>query len=869
MKVAHIISHTHWDREWYMPYESHHMRLIMLIDQVLEAIDNDPDFKSFHLDGQTICVDDYLQVKPQNREKLLTAIKDGKIKIGPWYILQDAFLTSTEANVRNGYYGNIDCMRYGSKTSVGYYPDTFGIYSQAPQILRELEVDNMIFGRGVSTTGFNNEVSNDFESKFSEMQVTSSDGTSVLGILFANWYSNGNEIPVDIKEAKVYWEQKLADCMKYTDCDNLLFMNGCDHTPYQSDVTAAIKVSNELFPDIEFKQSSFDEYLSSVKAEIKDKQLTNISGELTSQTTDGYYTLVNTASSRINQKIANANIQDKYQYLVEPLSALYSENYMHSELEYGWKKLMQNHPHDSICGCSVDSVHNTIDSRFEDSDNVANHIISTTLTKLSESITNDDELAFTVFNPSELSNTNHHVVIEYRREEFGPNFRAARDRMKEVEIPNLILIDSDGNEIAANFTDLGIGFDYYLPDEKFRRPYYSRNIAIDFSYKFDYIGHTTFYIKQGNSEFSCMQTENILENDNLKITINDNGSVTMYNKVTKQSQTNIIEIYDEGDIGNEYMFGPVKNDKNIFLSKIDKIDNLNDNGCKRVIASATLTLPTSADETLQEEQLDIVSYPSRNAKRSQSVANLPLMIEYTLGKYDKGLNVNIKIANNVKDHRMRTMFKLDNSFDHHYADSAFETVKRNNKPMETWKNPSFDHRLAKFVKLQNEADSLIIGTNGLHEYEMIDNNVAITLIRSVGELGDWGHFPTPQAQCLYEVNAQLYIIFDSKQNDNINQNICRSIFVKQPFVQLEQANGKLAAKQKMINVAHDANSYISTIKRSLDNELVIRFGSNGDVSKIIADETLVKTNMLEQAESALNEYVVKANEILTVKVKND
>lgn len=867
MKTAHIISHSHWDREWYLPYESHHMRLIMLIDQILDAIDNDSDFKSFHLDGQTICIDDYLQVKPQNREKLLNAIKSGKINIGPWYILQDAFLTSAEANVRNGYYGDIDCQRYGAKTKVGYYPDTFGIYSQAPQILSELEINNMIFGRGVSTTGFNNEVSNDFESKYSEMKVVSSNGSAVLGILFANWYSNGNEIPTDKSLAKEYWEKKISECERYTECQNLLFMNGCDHTPYQADVTAAIKVANELYPDICFKQSTFEEYLNAVNKEIDESSLSTISGELTSQTTDGLYTLVNTASSRIRQKVQNAETQDKYQYLVEPLSALYSSKYLHSELEYGWKKLMQNHPHDSICGCSVDSVHNTIDSRFEDSNNIADHIVERTLEEIATSICSENMLEFTLVNPSEMSNTNHKVIIEYAREEFGTDFRSARDKMKNIIVPALTLFDDNGNEVDSTISDRGIKFDYYLPDDKFRRPYYSRNIEVEFSYKFDFIGHTTFHLKESNDVKSKLSDPlNQLENEVLDVVINEDCTLTITDKESGEKQTGMMQVYDQGDIGNEYMFGSVYGDQPIVLNKFSSITN-NSTSCisKRSI-NAKLSLPESADSQLEEEQLEIVEYNVRESKRSEKFVDLPIVIELELGKYDKGLKIDIKFTNSVKDHRMRVRFHLDNMKPYHLADSAFETVKRDNLPLATWKNKNFDNRLAKFVKLLNDKAELIIATNGLHEYEVKDNYVDISIIRCVGELGDWGHFPTPEAQCLYENTASLYLMF-SKRGKNY-ENIARSIFVKQPFVQLRNYEvSKFKRHQEMLDLTHDEYSYISTIKKSLDNELIIRLGSNGFDSKFVTNYGVLKTNMLERTEEKLANNIVAANEIVTLKVE--
>ena len=95
--VVHIISHSHWDREWYLPFESHRMQLVELFDNLFDLFENDPEFKSFHLDGQTIVLDDYLEIRPENRDKVQRYIDEGKLKIGPFYILQDDYLISSEA----------------------------------------------------------------------------------------------------------------------------------------------------------------------------------------------------------------------------------------------------------------------------------------------------------------------------------------------------------------------------------------------------------------------------------------------------------------------------------------------------------------------------------------------------------------------------------------------------------------------------------------------------------------------------------------------------------------------------------------------------------------------------------------------------
>src|SRR5699024_7149480 len=191
-----------------MPYEQHHMRLIQLIDDLLEIFEKDPDFDSFHLDGQMIILEDYLQVRPEKKEDLQRAINAGKLRIGPFYILQDDFLTSSESNVRNMLVGREESEKWGIPVPLGYFPDTFGNMGQTPQLMKKAGLDVAAFGRGVRAIGFDNQVldSGDYSSHFSEMWWEGPDQSTILGLLFANWYSNGNEIPSDPKQAKIFWD---------------------------------------------------------------------------------------------------------------------------------------------------------------------------------------------------------------------------------------------------------------------------------------------------------------------------------------------------------------------------------------------------------------------------------------------------------------------------------------------------------------------------------------------------------------------------------------------------------------------------------------------------------------------------------------
>ena len=150
MKKLHVISHTHWDREWYETFQQFRLRLVHLIDKLLVILEEDPDFKYFMLDGQTIVLDDYLLMRPENEEVLRKFIQSGRILIGPWHILPDMFLVSPEAHIRNLLEGARTTKKFGPKMPIGYIPDPFGHPGQTPQILKGFGLDVASLWRGVS-----------------------------------------------------------------------------------------------------------------------------------------------------------------------------------------------------------------------------------------------------------------------------------------------------------------------------------------------------------------------------------------------------------------------------------------------------------------------------------------------------------------------------------------------------------------------------------------------------------------------------------------------------------------------------------------------------------------------------------------------
>jgi alpha-mannosidase len=147
-KVA-VVPHTHWDREWYAPYQTFRLRLVDLLDEFLPALENDLSYARFLLDGQMAVVDDYLEVRPEAESTIRRLAVSGRLDMGPWYALMDEFLVSGETMVRDLQMGMARAAHFGGAMDVGYLPDMFGHVAQMPQLLRLAGIHHAVVWRGV------------------------------------------------------------------------------------------------------------------------------------------------------------------------------------------------------------------------------------------------------------------------------------------------------------------------------------------------------------------------------------------------------------------------------------------------------------------------------------------------------------------------------------------------------------------------------------------------------------------------------------------------------------------------------------------------------------------------------------------------
>jgi mannosylglycerate hydrolase len=423
-----LVPHTHWDREWYQTFQQFRIRLVHTVDKLLDILDRDPNFTHFMLDGQTVVLDDYLEVEPEQEERLRKYIRAGRILVGPWYLQPDEFLVSGEALVRNLQFGLQRAADFGEAMRVGYLPDCFGHIAQIPQILRGFGIDNAVFWRGVGD-----------EARKSEFYWAAPDGTDVLVIHLADafGYSNARMMPLNPREFAARVELLIANILPKATSDTLLFMNGSDHLEPQDGLPAVIEAANSLlqsidsanplqeqllaqivtggssasqqgngngqgYDSIRVQIGTLPHYIEAVRQSNADGGLQTLHGEMRSSQYAPLLAAV--LSSRMWIKQQNTATEHLLERWVEPLTAWAERlgaRYPAGLVRLAWKYLLQNHPHDSICGCSLDQVHIENRVRFAQSQQIGESVLAQAMQSIVDAT--DTRAPFAVTQPGHES----------------------------------------------------------------------------------------------------------------------------------------------------------------------------------------------------------------------------------------------------------------------------------------------------------------------------------------------------------------------------------------------------------------------------------------------------------------------------------
>jgi alpha-mannosidase len=369
-----LVPHTHWDREWYQPFDEFLRRLVEMMDGLIEVLSNDARFGHFHLDGQTAMIDDYLAVRPERRPDIERLAREGRLSVGPWFTQMDEFLTSGESTIRNLEWGTRRAAELTGRPDgglrAGYLPDQFGHVGQMPQILANAGFERAVVWRGVP-----NEIDR------TAFWWESPDGSPVLAEyliwgyslgLGIGWAQDAEGIGTELRKA-IDW---IAPHAAYP--DRVLVEVGSDHQgpaaklpPLLPEVNTAIGARAEIGSIASYLDAPDPEGIPTWRGELRSAART--------------YLLPGVYSTRAHQKERRGEVEAVLERWAEPFSALVPGfEWPAVELEEAWRLLLWSGAHDSVCGCSVDRVAQDVDARYERAASLAEDVTAAALQTLAD-----------------------------------------------------------------------------------------------------------------------------------------------------------------------------------------------------------------------------------------------------------------------------------------------------------------------------------------------------------------------------------------------------------------------------------------------------------------------------------------------------
>ncbi|MCG8525256.1 MAG: glycosyl hydrolase-related protein [Opitutales bacterium] len=756
-----VVSNTHWDREFRKSFERTRHGLLRMMDTTLEILENDPEFHSFTLDGHSILIDDYLELRPEKKALVQDLLAQGRLVAGPYYTLAEEFSIGQEALVRNLIWGRKTVEKHKGKVgTVAYTPSSWGQTGQLPQILLDFGIDKMMFYRGISH----------HESK-AEYLWQAPDGSRVYASRFAiyaryNWYylvhrmvSRGtqfdktyhwgahHECPVRLadgeseadpsfdlqKPALSYDAQQLKPAIEsmieaegaHFTTPVFLAMNGHDISaphPLESQVISDAKKQFEGRYDIE--HCDLERFWESMLPHFDAESATVLTGERRAYLKEGMWTFLfpGTISARTYLKQQDAKASNRLVYLAEPLACLSHQSGMSSQksnLDRAWTYLMSNHTHDANGGCAPDAVCKDMEYRYRKTTDLANITIESSLSYVATNLSSDGQSSevqqLLVYNPLPHP---HSIVTTVDLEV------AHASDAQSVE-----LISEQGD--VVNFQPISCQPSSVFVDSIWEVPTILASKRMRFYAEFKNLpamGYRTYEIRPRDVErrmtTSLITGPNTMENEFLKLKLNSDGTIDLENKATGKCYERINYLLDDGETGNAWQHeSPAK----------DQI--FNSLGCQ---AKLSITLDGPLVSTLTAcYDFELPADYADGSQRSSSLISNPVQINYTLEKGSPLVKVEVELDNRAKDHRLRAAFPTLLKSDYSVADSHFDVVKRSIELPDSngWvEEVQGTQPLQTFVDLHDDQQGLAIFSKGLFEYEILhhrsSNTIALTLLRA-------------------------------------------------------------------------------------------------------------------------------------------
>lgn len=854
-KTVHIISHTHWDREWYLNSKFVNRWLPLFFEALFRMLEKEPEYR-FVLDGQTSILDDCCEELLKKgkdaeafRKRIKKYVQAGRLVIGPYYLQPDWQLISEEALVRNMLYGKLISQEFGGKTHTGWLLDNFGQIAQAPQIHKQFGMKGIVVWRGVA-----------FEPEHmkSEFYWESPDGSRLPSVYLLSSYRNAMRLGYDAQSIYGRIRNEAEKIQDFAQTDHILLMNGYDQEIQPDDILPYIKNGKADTQDFTVRQSTPDEYMEAVIAGLKG-EIPVFRGALYS----GRYISVfpGILSCRMYLKIKNDELQRKIEKEAEPLcvmGALLGFPYPKDTLDEIWKLLLKNHPHDSICGVSVDDVHTDMEERFDQVESRVNRCIKETAGKLAGAVDTsafgDAKEVYHVFHTG-LSDRESMVFFPWEGKQEG----------------TVSVRDEGGKEYPCQRSEGGLMAKVPLPA----------------------FGCGTFGIYDSEMSTEKRQEERKetaklpeMENDYFHVKFHKNGSFRLTDKKHNRVYENMGYLEDTADAGDEYNYSYLKNDIPITTLEEEPVITVSEQGALMTIIKVEYLwqLPGALSKDRQ--------------KRSDEKEILPVTIFITMYRDSPVLRFKTVVRNRCKDHRIRVMFPTYMKTDRSSARTQFALTYHEIKP-ESFDNEGIPEKVKRIVIGARESEPVTqfpqgdfaavsdgclgaaVLNRGLCEYQVLSENttIALTLFRSVGwlarvdlntRIGDAGpEIFTPDAQCLRDMEFQYgFCLFEGAVEEGRLFEKAAAFNDSCTVAKTKPHAGFLPPHYSFLRLDGTGDICVTAVKWAQDKKgMIIRMfqaGEKAQQADIFFQDSLEKAYEARLSEEIQNELSVKEHSLRAV-----
>ncbi|MET7332991.1 glycoside hydrolase family 38 C-terminal domain-containing protein [Nonomuraea sp. NPDC005650] len=734
-----VVPHTHWDREWYEPFQRFRLRLVALLDEVLDTMEREPAYH-FTLDGQLACVDDYLEVRPENRDRIAALVESGRLAVGPWQILLDEFLCSGENIIRNLELGMSRSDKLGGAMPVGYLPDMFGHTAQMPQILRKAGLLHACVYRGVP-----------FSVTTDAFAWVAPDGTALrTQFLPAGGYGNGAYLFSDsagLAERAAGFVKTMREW--HGPEGALLAMYGTDHS-------APVRGLPEMVAEIGARMDTLSGYIGKYSGEVDG--LPRVAGELRSHARANI--LPGVISVRAHVKQAMGRAERMVERYAEPLATLWGGEWPGRFLDMAWWRLVDASGHDSVTGCGVDDTAQQVAARIAEAEHLGQAVRDMVTARLAGSVPSDGVL---VVNPTPAARRGVVVVDVAGIDPLtGPSGAPVPTQPLEYA-PTLLLDEEMDAATALTFVHGTELYGQHITAWSVEDGTLTFTVARETSAAFDLddlraatagvrrvrilaeprrtvaalvevppLGHTSIRpAPHGPStgEHPAALTpvrgdEEVLDNGLLRVTIAGDGTLTLVG-ADGTTVTGAGRIVDGGDVGDTYNHAPPADD--LVVSEPSSVET--ELICSGPLVAAvdvrrTYRWPASGDGIDGTPELPA---PSRSSRTEEIVVTT--RVELRAGEPYARLRV--EFDNRCADHRVRLHVPLPAPATESHAEGQFAVVTRGltaeggcgETPLPTFPASSWVAAGGVAALLEH-----------VTEYEVADGELALTLLRSVGYL---------------------------------------------------------------------------------------------------------------------------------------